>query len=232
MFGAIVESVTGYVTNFTYLALFLILLLCGVGLPVPEEVTLIAGGFVTYKEITNVWAVFGVCFAGILLGDLALFAIGRLWGRKMMMGWPFRYFFTKRRMVRILRHFRRFGRKTVFMARFVTGVRLAVFFTAGAMRQMSWSTFFLLDLLGALITVPIAVGLGLLFGGQIETAYLWASQGKRFLILLVLLLVVLFLVWRWVRPRPERSERRKAATSKGPIESCAVGTGMEGRGAA
>ena len=63
--------------------------------------------------------------------------------------------------------FERFGSWAVFFGRFVAGIRAVVFLTAGMSRFPVWK-FLLLDLLAALLSVPLWIYLGLWAGENWE----------------------------------------------------------------
>ena len=54
---------------FGYLAPFTVLVLCGFGFPLPEEVTMLGSGFLLYQGRVDGLAIVGVCFAATLIGD-------------------------------------------------------------------------------------------------------------------------------------------------------------------
>ena len=63
--------------QFGYFAVFLVLVLCGFGIPIPEDVTLVAGGVISGLGYTNVHIMFAVGMAGVLVGDGLMFLLGR-----------------------------------------------------------------------------------------------------------------------------------------------------------
>jgi membrane protein DedA with SNARE-associated domain len=64
---------------------------------------------------------------------------------------------------------RRHGHRAIFYARFVAGLRALVYLTAGSL-GVSPLRFFLYDLAGAVISVPVVVTLGYFFGNELEAA--------------------------------------------------------------
>ena len=64
--------VQGFIEHFTYVGLFLTLFAAGVGLPIPEEVPIIAGGVLAREEIVRWWIALPVCILGVLRGDTVL----------------------------------------------------------------------------------------------------------------------------------------------------------------
>jgi membrane protein DedA with SNARE-associated domain len=170
-----------YSEPFIYAGIFLILLLCGLGLPIPEELTLLTGGFFVSLGIIRFYPTLAIGFLGILGGDLAIYAIGKTWGRQF---------------------FRDHGNKTVFIARFISGLRVAAFFAAGTM-GIKLSKFLLHDFLGALILIPLLILLGYYFGASI----FWLAEIIHRIDVLLKILAVLACIgalvfYLWLRRRP------------------------------
>ena len=72
--------VSTYIEHFTYAGLFLVLMLCGLGLPVPEELPLLTGGFLVYRGITQFPTTLVISLVGVIAGDNSLFFLGRRFG--------------------------------------------------------------------------------------------------------------------------------------------------------
>ena len=152
--------------QFIYAGLFLILFLCGLGLPIPEELTLLAGGFFVHFGMIRFYPTLAIVFVGVLIGDMAMYSIGRKWGRGIITHQHMRNFFSDRRLERAKQFFDDHGSKTIFIARFLSGFRVAAFLAAGTM-GMKPGKFLILDTLAALIMVPLLLLLGYSFGANI-----------------------------------------------------------------
>ncbi len=148
---------------------FALLVLTGIGLPLPEDVILLAAGAVVSWGRTGYYPIVGVALLGVLVGDLILFLLGRRYGPRLLARGPFRYLAGRRRVERAREMLARRGAGAVFLARFVAGIRFVVFFLAGA-GGMPTATFVLLDLSGALLSVPLVVLVGYVFGANLEGA--------------------------------------------------------------
>lgn len=149
-----------------YLAPFVILVLCGFGLPIPEEITMIGAGFLLHQSDLQVAPMIAVCIAGTLIGDSIPFWVGRHWGRRALRNKAVRRAVHPERLRAIDRRFRRQGARAVFVCRFIPGLRLPAWFTAGTL-GMPYLRFLLIDLLGAAIMVPAIVLLGRASGEKI-----------------------------------------------------------------
>ena len=161
--------VSAYIQHFTYLGLLVVLILCGMGLPIPEDAALLAGGFLVHRGIIQYPITLVVALVGVVAGDNSLFFLGRRFGTGLVaylgIGRP-----RSQRQIEWLKEFmRRHGHRAIFYARFVAGLRALVYLTAGSL-GVSPLRFFLYDLAGAVVSVPIVVTLGYLFGNELEAA--------------------------------------------------------------
>jgi membrane protein DedA with SNARE-associated domain len=207
MFDHIVATLTEY----PYLGVALVFLLCGVGFPLPEELGLLAAGYVCAKfpEHASLPWMMMVCAGSILAGDLLPFVLGRVFGVRLLRLRWLRYFVTKQRLAVFDRWFRRRGDMVIFIARFLAGLRVVAFFTAGTMK-MPWRRFLLLDGLGIAVLVPTLTMLGFHGAGviehvigviqKVERGILWGSVGG--------LVVLALWIWLWRRQRHRLAQRR------------------------
>ena len=72
--------------RFTYGGILAGLLLGGLGLPIPEEVPILAAGVLSHEGLARWWLALPVCFLGVLSGDVVLYWTGRRWGGRVL-GW-------------------------------------------------------------------------------------------------------------------------------------------------
>ena len=186
-----------------YVAVFIALMVCGAGLPLPEDVTLVAGGVIAGLGYANVHAMFGLCMFGVLLGDSAIFLLGHHYGARMMRWRLVAKVLTPKRYAMVQEKFDRYGNRMLFFARFLPGMRTTVYVTAGATHRVSTVRFLLIDTLAALISVPFWVYLGYLGANNHQWLMKWMHRGQNSLWLLValVLLVLLVLWWRQRRQR-------------------------------
>src|SRR3954471_18222382 len=87
-----------------------ILVLCGLGLPIPEDVILLAAGLLSYYGVTDVWLMIAVCFAGVLLGDTIIYWLGFHFGRKLTKKWLFHKLLPDDRLMTVQKRFHKRGK--------------------------------------------------------------------------------------------------------------------------
>jgi len=188
-----------------YLAVFVVLMICGFGLPIPEDITLVAGGVIAGLGYVNVHLMCVVGIVGVLAGDSIMFMIGSVYGeRALRLRW-IAYLLTPRRYARVQAKFTRYGNRLMFVARFLPGLRSPIFLTAGMTGRVSFLRFFLLDGFAAVISVPVWVYLGYYGAQNHEWLLTWVHRSKTILMIVlgVIFLLVLRYFWR-------RNVRRRA----------------------
>ena len=194
-----------------YLWLGGILLLCGLGLPIPEDISLIAAGYFSFKEIIEVKRALLVCFAAVLAGDTMAFFLGRFFGRRVLASQLAHRYFTPRRQRRVRAYFRKFGSKVVLVGRFTPGFRFTIFFTAGTL-HLRPSVFFIYDCTAAAFSVPVLVLAAYRFGAQIDRVVSYARHTEHG-ILVALAIAAVVLVIKGLRRRRHKQLAAKIAAA-------------------
>ena len=187
-----------------YIAVFIALMICGAGLPLPEDITLVAGGVIAGLGYANVHAMFALTMFGVLLGDSAIFMLGHHYGARILQ-WRFvARVLTPERYVMVQEKFDRYGNRMLFFARFLPGMRTTVYLTAGTTHRVSFLRFLLIDTLAALISVPFWVYLGFFGADNHEWLMKWMHRGQSSLWALLGIVLLIGLVLWWRRRRRAR----------------------------
>ena len=157
------------------------------GLPVPGETALLAGAALAhYGQLSLPWVIV-TAIAGATLGDNLGFFIGRRGGRRLAERHGWRIGLTPERLAEFDRFFQRHGPKTVFAARFITGLRVVGAVLAGG-SGMKWPVFLLYNATGAVVWCTVIA-----FAGY-SLAYSWATLerwiGRTGLIALALIVAM------------------------------------------
>jgi len=197
------ELVTIFAEN-GYVAVFIALMICGAGLPLPEDITLVAGGVIAGLGYANVHVMFALAMFGVLLGDCAIFLLGHHYGARILQ-WRFvARVLTPARYVKVQEKFDQYGNRMLFFARFLPGMRTTVYLTAGTTHRVSFLRFLLIDTMAALISVPIWVYLGYFGADNHEWLVKWIHRGQSSLWVLIGLLLLTGLGLWWKRRRRAR----------------------------
>lgn len=153
--------------NGSYLGIIVVLILTGSGLPLPEEVPIIAAGILAAHGHLNPWLALGSCLVGAILGDCVMYWIGHHFGRRVLreQHWWTR-FVKPGREAQIEAMLHRHGLKVFFLARFLVGIRAPVYLSAGILR-VPFRRFLLIDLFCATAVIGLFFGLSYLYGPTI-----------------------------------------------------------------
>ncbi len=203
-----------------YPTLLGILIVASLGIPIPEDIPLIAAGVIlaTHPEVASWSGTLLVALLGIMSGDLVLYSFGRFVGPGLVRHRLVRWMITPRRFARTAQQFRKHGAWACFFGRFFVGIRAMMCMTAGATRYPYWK-FFLADCAGAVLSIPLFVGLGYWFAGMIPTLRRWlVGVNSAALIGVVILVIGIIIYWklRGFRRLTRASQRDVAALKASP----------------
>ncbi len=211
------ELLTNLLSNtqgvFAYGTVFLILLVCGLGVPLPEDISLILGGWLAHKGAANLPIMMVVGFAGILVGDSLIFNFGRKLGKNVgsKPGGFFARIITPEKRAKVEGLFEKHGQKIVMIARFMPGVRAVTYFTAGSVGMPYWR-FILWDGLAALLSAPVFVFLGYHFGSELDLLIDRLKEGQTYVLGGVAVIGVAWFMWRRRKAAAERAQAEQAGT--------------------
>ncbi|HWA24731.1 MAG TPA: DedA family protein [Lacunisphaera sp.] len=183
---------------------FIVLILCGLGLPVPEDIVLVSAGVLAQIDDREWYSVAALMYGGVMLGDSTIFLAGRYFGARMRASRWFQRYFSQKKQDKVEDLFHRYHSWVLFVGRFLPGLRAPIFFTAGSTRVKYWK-FFFFDGLAALISVPFFVWLGFWlwekFGNDIAALKRALSRTHSYSIMVAALigLVLVLAIFRIVR---------------------------------
>lgn len=193
----LLDFLVNFFTEYGYLAVFTCLILCGLGVPVPEDITLVSGGVISglYPEV-NPHVMFAVGIIGVLAGDSTMYLGGRIFGYRIQRLKMFRRILSPHRFSQIQRKFKKYGMGVLFVARFLPGLRSPIFLAAGMSRRIPYHVFILMDGFAAMISVPVWIYLGYFFADNRDLlmSYVHDVQSVIYAALGLVLLIVLF-IW-------------------------------------
>jgi membrane protein DedA with SNARE-associated domain len=156
--------VTGFVRDYGLIVVFLTIAIETSGVPLPGETALVAAAVLASRGHFAIWEVIAVAAAAAIIGD----NIGYWLGRKLGRGFLQRYGVVRRFSERVLppaeRFFRRHGGKSIFLARWFSGFRIAGAWIAG-FAHMPWWRFFIWNAVGG-IAWATTVSLVAYYAGQ------------------------------------------------------------------
>lgn len=187
-----------FLTHFTYAGIVIVLLASGFGLPIPEDIPLITGGYLCYQGLANIWIMTPIAFTAVVLADCIVYWLGRRYGHHVPRLPLLNKYLSPQRLAKAEAAFHEHGGKTLFTARFLPGLRTATFFTAGTFRIPFWK-FLAFDGFAAILSVPTITLAAYFFGEQIDHVRKFTWQGQIFLAVFTVVAIVGFFVWRRYR---------------------------------
>ena len=198
------QTLVTFFMQYGYFAVFGVLILCGFGLPVPEDISLTAGGVISGLGYTNVHVMFFVGMAGVLIGDSFVFWLGSHYGERALKLPILKTVLHPERFGKVQEQFKKHGKWVVFFGRFMPGLRMPIFFTAGTSGQISFLRFLFTDGFAAFISVPIWVYLGYYGAHNFDELMGWVRQGQTIILSIVAIGIVVLLGYLWNKKRTEK----------------------------
>ena len=182
-----------------YGLLFGVLAASGFGLPINEDLLLMAAAALTLRGVMDPLPLIATAWCGVLVADALIFHWGHRFGAQLLAHRHLARMVPPARLAAMQATMRRWGPGYIFAVRFMPGLRTAMLFAAGSLK-MPYRHLFVFDGAAALVELPLLVYGVRFLGGRWEliVAQLQAWQGV--LLPALLAAVALLVVWR-VRAR-------------------------------
>jgi membrane protein DedA with SNARE-associated domain len=186
-----------------YALLFGTLAASGFGLPINEDILLLAAAALTLRGIMEPLPLIAVAWCGLLCADGLIFHWGHRFGAPLLRHRAVGRVLRPGRVALMQRRMRRWGPASIFAVRFMPGMRTALFFAAGSMK-IRYRHFFVFDGAAALIELPLLVYAVRAVGGRWQTIRDGVLQWQGVLLpaLALVLLLGALLYWRRRRAQP------------------------------
>lgn len=144
-------------------ALFFLLTLGILALPVPEETLMVIAGVLMNKGELQIPHTVAAAFLGSLCGISLSYLLGRTAGHFLIQRYGKWIGVGQKQLDRAHAWFERFGKWTLFIGYFIPGVRHFTGFTAGS-TELNFKEFALYAYTGAIIWVSTFLSIGYFFG--------------------------------------------------------------------
>jgi len=191
--------------------------LTGTGLPIPEEVPIVAAGILAARGIIDPYWALAACLFGALAGDCVMYWIGYHFGRNVVREHPWWAHLVKpEREAQIEQMLQRHGLKVFFLARFLVGIRSPVYLSAGIL-HVPFRRFFLIDLFCATTVIGLFFTLSYKFGQSIIEWIRGAEYGLTAAVVIALTGVAIF-YWRRHRRNLKQADTEPKAEQDESVE--------------
>lgn len=200
------------VLNLGYAGLFILMTLESASLPIPSEVVLPLAGYAVYLGKMNLWLAVADGTVALLIGALIDYYLALKLGRPVVYRLMGRVGVSPSVLDKGERWIDSKGASSVFIARFIPGLRAAISIPAGLLR-MKIKTFVALTALGSFIWSFVLIYIGFSAGPTWQSALgsltVVADQLTLVAIAGVSVLYVIYFLW---------SSRRKSQNGQVPAE--------------
>jgi membrane protein DedA with SNARE-associated domain len=154
-----------WIARYGYLAIFVLLMLGIIGLPVPDETLLLFAGYLSFKGELRLESTLATAFFGSACGISVSYAIGRIVGPHTIGKFAPLLHIRPAQLVQTYQWMERWGKYALLIAYFIPGVRHVSALLAGASLLPS-SVFARFAYSGALVWSGTFIGLGYVTGEE------------------------------------------------------------------
>ncbi len=189
----IFQLLTSFFARYGYWTIFLGVMLENGGVPVPGETVLLFAGFLAFRGEISLERAILTGVVGATIGDSLGYCLGRFGGTAFVERYRRRLAFFGRHFDRAQIQFLRHGQWAVFVARFVTGLRIFSGILAGSFR-MPFLRFFFFNFSGAVVWATAVCCVGFVFGSNWERLVYLVKRFNA----VVLMVAILAILAAWV----------------------------------
>jgi membrane protein DedA with SNARE-associated domain len=189
------ESMVGWVVQYGYVAIFMLLMLGIVGLPVPDEMLLTLAGYLVFKHRLALVPTIGTALLGSICGVSLSYGFGRTLGLYLVQKIGRFLYLNREKLASARLWYERRGKYTLLCGYFVPGFRHLTACIAGS-SQLPLTVFALFAYTGGLLWFSSFVALGYFLGeewprmsGRLHRS-LAIGSGMAFISLAVLFVLV------------------------------------------
>ncbi|MBF2489556.1 DedA family protein [Listeria marthii] len=186
--------ITSIMADFGYIGIFLLIMVENLFPPIPSEIILTFGGFMTTVSSLNVVMVIIVATLGSVVGAILLYKVASYFGKERLTKIVLKY-------GRILRlkesdieraesFFLKYGSWAVFLCRMIPLIRSLISIPAG-MTKMKMSRFLVLTTAGSLLWNTVLIGLGALLGESWSEIVVFMDSFSTIIYSIIAILVVI-----------------------------------------
>jgi membrane protein DedA with SNARE-associated domain len=191
-------TLTHLLESYGYIALFVLVALESLGIPLPGETALISAAAFSASGRLSIYMVVVVAASAAILGDNSGYWIGRRGGLPLVRRYGRLLHIHEAEISRARDFFRRYGAKTVFIGRFIALLRTWAAVLAGV-GSMRYGVFMFYNALGGTTWALLFGTLGYLFGRNLPQLEHYSAQASLALALLVALIATLVVGVHWFR---------------------------------
>jgi membrane protein DedA with SNARE-associated domain len=193
-FGSLIGNLEPWLHQYGAAAVFVVLTLESLGLPLPGESLLVAGAVLAGRGTISLPILLVAAWAGSVLGDNIGYLLGRYLGRRLVARFGAKVGLTEARFAKVEAVFTKYGAMTVVIARFFNILRQLNGVVAGTL-EMPWWRFLACNAVGAALWVGTWTAAGFYFGRHsARLSWLLHGAGLAGVIVLVVIAAIIAIV--------------------------------------
>jgi membrane protein DedA with SNARE-associated domain len=189
------QLILAWITQYGYLAIFLLLVFGIVGLPVPDETLLTFSGYLVYKGSLSLAPAFAAALAGSLCGITLSYTLGRTFGLALIHRYGKYLRIKEEHIAKAHAWFERVGHWGLTFGYFVPGVRHLTAYAAG-MSDLEPHNFALFAYSGGILWVSAFLGLGYFLGERWQAVQKNVDHYLFGATIAVAIAIAAYLAWR------------------------------------
>lgn len=199
------------------IAVFIIVGLESVGIPLPGELSVIIAATVASTHDAALWPIILAASAGAILGDNIGYLLGKEFGQRLVLRYGWRLGITEEHLKLSRYLFNKYGAIVVFVGRFVAVLRVLAAFLAGA-SALPWRKFLIANALGGILWATLVASGAYWLGRSFSHLHGPLSYG-----LLVFGIVVVGAGMMYFKRNEQRLIREAMAADPDPIPGFVTG---------
>lgn len=180
----------------SYIGIWFAALLSNVVIPVPEEMVLLAFGYLAGTGHINFFILMPIVISGLLVSDIGMYLLARKGSR--LVTWFYDKFFSRRLIQKNDQWFIDHMNKIIFFSRFLVQLRFIGPFLAGQ-KKVPFKRFVLYDLAAILLYVPLYTLLGLFFHSRVQAIIDNVGVVRNIALVAIGLFIVFVLSRKYIR---------------------------------
>ena len=201
-------EVTALVDHFPYVGIFALLILGGIGLPFPEDATLILSGFLVAHELIKPLPTFLVIYSGLLVSDFFLYLVGKKYGRMIVEHKKFQKILSLDRLSKLEEKFKKKDVWVILIGRHLLGLRAQIFLVAGVMR-MPPVKFLVADATTSILTIALMGGIGYVGGNSLQILKKDLTRIEHIVIVVLMILIAGWISFKYFKGNKKFEEGKK-----------------------
>ncbi|EAC9833493.1 DedA family protein [Listeria monocytogenes] len=185
--------ITSIMADFGYIGIFILIMVENLFPPIPSEIILTFGGFMTTVTSLNVVMVIIVATLGSVVGAILLYKVASYFGKERLTKIVLKYGRILRLkesdIERAENFFLKYGSWAVFLCRMIPLIRSLISIPAG-MTKMKMSKFLILTTAGSLLWNTVLIGLGAMLGESWSEIVVFMDSFSTIIYSIIAILVV------------------------------------------